>query len=555
MRRREEGNKADRNTRTQQESTINKAKKEIKEIRKQIEVIRIVSKIWSNNRLSAEERDLIIEEFAKRNELNKKEISIEALKARVRDNYFAILIESYEEIIRNCEAARNLSTLNTLNNEDKEEIKEALPEAVNGILGIKERRFNIDLEARDKEEREYIVRKYIKDVTHILNRHGYLFEENKKKIDLQRIDLIGLNLSGLDLSFVGFGRNSLEGVDFTDSKISVEQLINVKTLKDIIIESILQEEIVGIRHKLCIESIDFNIKKIKEAKEAIDYLEYLYCLSCSPSDFEGLEVLSVIEGKLRRLNDNELQYIALLAMASNQINLLLSEHELSFDKVSYNRDLISTKSREEIIGILNVMLKEREYSLAEDVISFIIFNKLYHLYNTITDMSQFISDVEIVLDEFNKEQKEEVIELLVNIKRIRKEYLADEEQVKRRNDIRSIEEHLDHLNDEADIALGAGPTDRLDTVLNIARESNQPVDLTEVDLEQIDFNRIDFSELEDTNLIMTVEQENKHLSVEQREQRYRRLFERAKNGDIAGVEESLSKGSNINTSGEYNKTA
>ncbi|KIE04882.1 hypothetical protein NF27_FI00020, partial [Candidatus Jidaibacter acanthamoeba] len=555
MRRREEEHKASRNTQVQQESTVTKTKKEIEEIRKQREVIRIVSKIWSNNRLNAEESDLIIEEFAKRNELNKKEISVEALKTRIKDNYFAILIESYEEIIRNCEAARNLSTLNTLNNEDKEEIKGALPEAVNGILGIKERRFNIDLEARDKEEREYIVRKYIKDVTLILNRHGYLFEKNKKKIDLQRVDLIGFNLSGLDLSFVEFGRNSLEGVDFTDSKISVEQLVNVKTLKDIIIEPILQEEIVGIRHKLCIESIDFNIKKIKEAKEAIDYLEYLYCLSCSPSDFEGLEVLSVIEGKLRRLNDNELQYIALLAMASNQINLLLSEHELSFDKVSYNRDLISTKSREEIIGILNVMLKEREYSLAEDVISFIIFNKLYHLYNTITDMSQFISDVEIVLDEFNKEQKEEVIELLVNIKRIRKEYLADEEQVKRRNDIRSIEEHLDHLNDEADIALGAGPTDRLDTVLNIARESNQPVDLTEVDLEQIDFNRIDFSELEDTNLIMTVEQENKHLSVEQREQRYRRLFERAKNGDIAGVEESLSKGSNINTSGEYNKTA
>ncbi|MBA8667594.1 ankyrin repeat domain-containing protein [Holosporaceae bacterium 'Namur'] len=533
------------------EEITNRSIKELEEIRKQREVIRIVNKIWDNKQISAAERDLLITEYAKRNEINKKEISIGILKSRVRDNYIAILIESYEEIIRNCEEIRNLSSIGE---QVKQEIRNALPEAVKGILSIKERRFRNDLELRDKEDREYIVRKYIKEVMGIYNRYGYILEGDSKKIDLQKVNIEGFDLSGLDLRFVVFGSNVLRGVNLSNTGISAEQLLKAKTVKGIIVEEEVLEEVHEQRFRLLAGILDNIREQIEEARVKIDYIEDLYLLAFKGHEMEGKDTVSIINQRFINLNDQRIKNLVSFAMTSQQINLLDDSNENNYVNLSYHPGLITSCSYAQLLNMLDVMLRERKYELGEDVISYVIFLKLYNLYNVIGDSRQAIEDIENILDEFKEEGRIKLEGKIVILKNLRKESLRDEEEVKGRNDIKSIEKHLKHLNDEADIALGAGSTERLDTALNIAKESNQEVDLREIDLERVNFSRIDFSEL-DIRLIMTPAQENKYLSVEQRQQRYRVLFERAAVGDIEGVEEALSRGLNINTSGEYNKAA
>ncbi|MBA8667808.1 ankyrin repeat domain-containing protein [Holosporaceae bacterium 'Namur'] len=313
-------------------------------------------------------------------------------------------------------------------------------------------------------------------------------------------------------------------------------------------------EVLAQRYKLCLDVLNNIREQIEDARVKIDYIDDLYLLSFQEQEMEGRDAIDVINKRLSGLVDQRIKNLAYFVMTSNQINLLPEEHANSFAKISYNTEEIYNSTNQRIIRMVEEMLKERGYSLPEDVISFVIFNKLYQLYNAIADSSQTIGDVEGIVEELDEERGEKIRRNIDILKNLRKENLRDENDVKSYHDLKSIENHKKHLNDSEDIAIGAGATDRLEVILDIAKESKQEVDLRDIDLANIDFKRIDFSEL-GIKLLLTVEQENKYLSMEQRQQRYSVLFERASNGDVEGVEEALSRGLNINTGGEYKKTA
>ena len=251
--------------------------------------------------------------------------------------------------------------------------------------------------------------------------------------------------------------------------------------------------------------------------------------------------------------------------------------------------------------MVEIMLEARDYYLPLEIIYDSIDHRIYDLSERMS--KQFSSlmepiqrrllDIEnLVLRDgwTNHDENDEAVHVQLNDLRSKYEEMRRRhasfkiiaEQKRRENHIIRAVTLLGCLNDPVDQQLGLGPTERLQEVLQLAKEgyfnessiilnslhgsteayrttamvaslSEGVVDLRDTDLSQVDFERVDFT---GTRTKLSPRQEADFLTPSNRMQRYRLMYDYARTGNIEDFDRLISQCSlDINCCDDRGSTA